>query len=114
MIGSCSDPENDTIQSYSWSIISKPAESANTINNESNDTASFIPDAAGYYLIGFVVSDGHSNSVLATKVIHAVASNEIPVANAGNDSTVATKQFCTLNGNLSNDSDDDPLFFPGE
>jgi hypothetical protein len=111
LIGTGFDPDNDTIQSYTWSIISKPAESINTIINESKDTASFIPDVAGYYLIGLIINDGHSNSVIATKVIHAVASNEFPVASAGNDSTVATMKFCTLNGNLSNDNDGDPLFF---
>lgn len=111
LVGFATDPENDPLQDYTWSIVSKPVGSVNAIINGSNDTASFIPDISGFYILGFTVSDGTSTSITSNKTIHAVASNQAPAANAGNDSTVATMKFCSLNGNNSTDSDNDPLFF---
>lgn len=50
------DPENDPL-SYAWSINSAPAESNSVLFDAETVVSSFIPDIAGSYQLGLVVSD---------------------------------------------------------
>lgn len=105
------DPDGDEITSYNWRIVSAPALSTSAITNASSDTASFIPDVGGTYVIGLIVSDGDRNSVEAVQVINVVENNTKPVAIAGADFKVATGKYAMLNGSDSYDADNDSLSY---
>jgi lysophospholipase L1-like esterase len=105
------DPDGDNIVSYTWSVDAAPASSSASVNAPGNAITGFSPDVEGYYTIGLVVNDGTLNSVKKNISIHAVADNAIPEANAGDDFTIATGKYATLDGNNSSDSDDDSLSY---
>ena len=107
--GSQSSDTNGNPLTYSWSLLSKPATSTATLAGASTATPSFTADANGEYVAQLIVNDGLTNSAGDTVLISTL--NSAPVANAGPDQTVATGAEVTLDGNASNDADDDPLSF---
>jgi lysophospholipase L1-like esterase len=105
------DPDGDTVTAYQWTVVSAPAGSTADIPDNTADKTLFTPDLAGYYKIGLVVTGGSQQSVLQHLLIHAVASNALPVAFAGEDIMVATHKKVQLDGNGSYDADHDTLSF---
>ncbi len=93
---------------YTWTLLSKPAGSAATINNFTFDQAQLFVDRAGDYNCELRVSDGrleHSDTV----VIKVLNDNNPPRANAGIDQTVTIGATVQLSGGGSTDPDGDPL-----
>ncbi len=108
------DPEGDSIVSYQWSILSAPAGSLSEIVIPDEKITGFTPDLEGVYRINLVVNDGYYNSIAGIKKITAKLTNAPPVAKAGNDTTVATRRYCNLNGCASSDPDGDLLLYTWE
>ena len=105
--GSATDPEDDPIVLWTWTIESAPAGSTAMLNGPFSPTPSLRPDVAGDYVISLVVSDGLSSSAPDTVTI-TVEPNEAPIADAGPDQTVAVGQTVALAGSAT-DPDDDPI-----
>jgi lysophospholipase L1-like esterase len=105
------DPDNDSIVSYKWSVIEKPDGSLADIKNNSGMITEITPDVEGRYRIGLTVNDGIYNSIVCVKIINVKESNTVPVANAGPDRNIPTKEFVSLDGSFSIDEDEDPLSY---
>jgi lysophospholipase L1-like esterase len=105
------DPDNDSIVSYKWAIISEPDGSTAEIENDSAIITAITPDTEGQYRIGLTVNDGIYNSVICIKTINVKESNVAPVADGGGDRYISTKMFIDLDGSNSSDGDGDPLSF---
>src|SRR5579864_5405775 len=103
-----SDVDNQTL-TYSWSILSAPANSAAILSFPTSATPSFIADKAGNYVIQLIVNDGIVNSQPATVMISTI--NSIPVANPGAAQSVESGSLVALDGSGSSDADGDPLTF---
>jgi hypothetical protein len=103
-----SDVDGDPL-SYSWTFVSRPPTSAAAIQNPNSAMASFIADKAGTYIAQLIVNDGKLNSDAATVTI--TTTNTPPVANPGQNQTVAIGAQVQLNGAGSTDVDGDPLTY---
>jgi lysophospholipase L1-like esterase len=109
--GSSYDPDGDTITTYQWSVEKAPNGSSATIESGTAVMTSFTPDLAGYYNIGLIVNVGAMPSVQQTVSIHAVASNTVPLADAGEDIILATGKRAKPDGSKSSDADGDPITY---
>jgi len=69
-----SDANGDPI-SYSWSILQRPAASTAALASTTAARPTFVPEAAGTYVITLTASDGKSSSAVATTTVTASASN---------------------------------------
>jgi len=111
--GSGSTDANGDPLTYSWSIVSKPAGSATTLNNPITVNPTFVADKFGSYVVQLIVNDGEVNS--APDTITIKTANLPPTANAGPDQTVEQTSpagaNATLNGTASSDVDGDPLTY---
>jgi lysophospholipase L1-like esterase len=105
------DPDKDTITAFQWTMENAPEGSAAGVENSNSAIATVIPDLAGIYSVGLVVTTGLQESVMQTCRIHAVASNTVPVADAGDDFTLATGKRAKPDGSNSSDADGDPLAY---
>lgn len=72
-----SDANGDTL-SYQWSVVSRPPGSSATLSSSRSALTSIVPDVAGDYLFGLVVSDGVLSSPLSVVKVSAVASSSVP------------------------------------
>jgi lysophospholipase L1-like esterase len=104
------DPDGEAI-SFNWSVVSAPAGNQASITNSDASLAQFTPDEAGIYRIGLIVSDGTFSSVLRTIRIEAKASNQPPVAIAGENVMVETRTAVNLDGTGSYDPDNEPFTY---
>lgn len=68
------DANNDSL-SYTWSILQRPASSTATLTSTTSAKTTFVPEAAGLYVITLVASDGKSNSAVATRNVTASPTN---------------------------------------
>ena len=68
------DANNDPIN-YTWSILQRPAASTAALTSTGGVKTTFVPEAAGIYVITLTASDGKSNSAVATTTVTASASN---------------------------------------
>jgi lysophospholipase L1-like esterase len=105
------DPDNDTIRSYEWSVVSAPGGSVAAILTPSDSITEITPDIEGKYRIGLTVNDGLANSVTGIKIINAKLTNNVPVANAGVDRNIPTRVWCYPSGSNSSDADGDSLSY---
>ncbi len=105
------DPDNDTIKSYEWSVISAPVSSVANITAPSDSITEITPDIEGRYKIGLVVNDGIYNSVTGIKIVNAKLTNSAPVADAGEDRTIPNRVWCYPDGSNSSDADGDSLSY---
>ncbi|MFP4088817.1 MAG: PKD domain-containing protein [Cyclobacteriaceae bacterium] len=102
-----SDPDGDTL-SYSWTLLEQPQGSTATINNDNEMNASLNPDALGIFRVQLSVDDGNhppQTDEITIEILEAAGSP--PVADAGDDQTVAVDATVTLDGSGSTDPDDD-------
>lgn len=91
-----SDPNGDLL-GYSWRWISKPLASQSLLGLETTARPEFVPDLAGDYVLGLVVSDGRLNSSERTLTVRA-ARTAAPLANAGSTQSVLVGSTIDLDG----------------
>lgn len=104
------DADGDEMEFY-WTIDHAPegsnrAELADPFSpNRSGDaaTTTFQPDAQGVYVIELVTYDGRLYSDPAYIVVDATEPTDSPIANAGNDQTMAFPATANLDGGQSQD-----------
>jgi hypothetical protein len=110
--GSRSISPSGGLLTYQWTLVSKPAGSASTLNNGTVANPTFTPDTTGLpYVLRLVVNDGVSDSDFDEVTITAVAGNIAPVADAGPDQNVVTGATVTLDGSGSHDANGDPITY---
>jgi len=68
--GGSFDANQDAL-SYSWSLISRPSDSAATLLASTTRQPAFVADSDGTYVVQLIVNDGSSNSAPATVTIIA-------------------------------------------
>ena len=103
--GTASYDPDGLIASYSWVKISGPG--AITIVNSTTAIPTVVGVQAGTYVFELTVTDnkGASAKDLVTVIVNA-SPNQLPVANAGNDTTIAVPSSTSvLNGSASYDPD---------
>ena len=69
-----SDLNGDSL-AFLWSFVAIPATSSVSLSNPSSSAPSFVPDAAGDYVVALVVIDASLQSVADTVTIHAETSS---------------------------------------
>lgn len=106
---SSSDVDGDLLN-FHWELLIKPEGSKALLANSENINPSFIADAFGQYTVQLIVGDGQEDSA-ADIVIINVQRNTPPIADAGNDQTVALATLATLDGSGSSDTDGDVLTY---
>ncbi len=106
-----SDVDEDTIASYTWTILDAVSDGGLTVDQEfTGSTFNQSVTEAGTYEIGLVVNDGFVNSSSDSVVITVQASgggNNPPTANAGSDQIIRTGNSVALSGSGSTDPDGD-------
>jgi len=107
--GSGSTDVDGDLLTYTWSLVSIPAESTATLSDPSAVKPAFVADKPGTYVAELIVSDGMTESALDTVII--TTQNSQPLANAGPDQSVQVKDTVTLDGSSSSDVDGDVLSF---
>lgn len=103
--------EGTSIQSYQWSIVQSPDGSTATIASPTAEEITFTPDISGVYKLSLVVSNGTLTS--EPDVVVLTVSN-VPVADAGNDSTMTLsgrKNYAYFDGSGSYDIDGDEITY---
>jgi len=103
-----SDVDGDSL-SYSWSILSAPADSSASLSDTSASMPSITIDAAGNYQVQLIVNDGELDSL--ADVVSISTTNTAPIADAGTDLTPFVNDTVILNGSASSDADGDPLTY---
>jgi hypothetical protein len=102
------DGNGDAI-SFSWAIITKPAESLAILSNSTSPTATFVADVHGDYVIELLVRDPWVSSE-ADRVVVSLG-NVKPVANAGVNQSVVQGDTVYLDGSRSYDANLDTLTY---
>lgn len=101
------DADGDSI-TYHW-VLSPPAGSTATLNDQTLPNPTFNVDILGTYTATLIVNDGYADSNASTVIIST--SNSAPIANAGSSSSVTVGTPVTLNGSESSDADNDTLTY---
>jgi beta-glucanase (GH16 family) len=76
--GSASADANGDALTYQWSMVSRPVGSAAVLTGAGTATPSLVPDVAGDYLLGLVVSDGVLASPISVVKVSVAASTSVP------------------------------------
>lgn len=90
------DPNGDLLR-YSWRWISRPLSSLAVLGQDTSARPEFVPDQAGDYVLGLVVSDGRLTSSERTVTVRA-ARTAAPLANAGSSQSVLVGSTIDLDG----------------
>ena len=107
------DADQDSLN-FTWTLISKPANSTAVLSSPSSSKPSFTPDLVGTYVASLIVNDGKESSPTVVVTVTASAANAAPVANAGAARTVTRANgtvTVALNGSGSSDSNGDTLTY---
>ena len=108
--GSASSEGDGARLTYQWSLVSKPAGSAATLEAATTAGPSFTSDKAGDYIVQLIVNDGTSNSPPDTVVV--TTKNSVPVSDAGkNQRDVPVASSVGLDASASFDADGQPLTY---
>jgi hypothetical protein len=102
------DPDGDPL-TYRWSFDARPPGSVAELSDPTEVRPNFIVDVPGRYVLSLVVHDGTTWS--HPDVVEVTTENTPPVANAGDDRTVALNTMAQLDGSGSTDADGDALTF---
>ncbi len=106
--GASTDVDGDAL-TYSWRLISKPADSTATLVGANTVTPSFVIDQAGAYTAQLITNDGRADSRPSTVTIST--QNTQPVADAGSDQVVPASALVQLDGSGTTDVDGDSLTY---
>lgn len=79
-----SDPNHDPL-TYTWHIISKPADSATLLQGENSSTATFVPDTDGVYEFGLTVFDGLEHSTVSQIKVTSIKNGFFTIGSNKND-----------------------------
>jgi PKD repeat protein len=101
------DADGDVL-TYRWSLSPPAGSGAVLVSANAMDTA-FVVDRPGSYIVQLIVRDGTVDSVADTAVISTA--NSAPTANAGANVSALVGDTVTLDGQSSQDPDNDPLSF---
>ncbi len=104
------DNTSSELLGYAWSFSSKPQGSAAVLSGTNTQSASFVADVAGTYVVQLVVTDEGGLSSAPDEVVIS-SDNLAPIANAGEDRLVITNNVVTLDGSGSTDPEGDPRSF---
>ena len=110
------DPDGGTLR-YRWTLVSRPAGSAATLNGATTIQPSFVADIdAGQYVVQLIVNDGKLDSQPDNVVIVTTPGNSRPIADAGPDHVTyggppPQGAAAPLDGKASHDPDNDPLTY---
>ena len=107
--GSGSTDVNGQPLTYSWSLITRPTNSAAALKGATTVAPTFVADKPGTYVAQLIVNDSKSDSAPATVSITTI--NSPPVANAGHNQLVKVGDLAKLDGSASTDVDGDPLTY---
>ncbi|HEY7642596.1 MAG TPA: PKD domain-containing protein [Steroidobacteraceae bacterium] len=102
------DGDGDAL-SYAWTLNSRPANSAATLQSADTAAPALDIDKPGTYVAQLIVNDGQASSAPDTVAISTL--NSAPVADISAPSTVKWGSTVTLDGSASADRDGDPLGF---
>ncbi|MBV9086798.1 MAG: choice-of-anchor D domain-containing protein, partial [Acidobacteriaceae bacterium] len=102
------DIDGDAL-AYAWSFVSVPTGSTAVLSNSTTVNPTFTADVAGAYVVKLTVTDNEGNHVDSTVTISTVS--VLPVANAGQQQTVAIGSTVHLDGTKSSDADGDQLSY---
>lgn len=108
--GSASFDDNTPTQdlTFTWEIVSSPANSNASLSVLDEAVTTFIADAVGAYEIALTVTD-ESGSVSEPDTVLVSTANLAPTADAGLDQVVAQGQTVFLDGTGSTDPEGDAL-----
>jgi len=95
--GSASTDPNADLLRYSWRWISRPLSSQAVLGLDATARPEFVPDQAGDYVLGLVVSDGRLDSSERTVTVRA-ARTAAPLVNAGSSQSVLVGSTIDLDG----------------
>ena len=104
-----SNDANDDNLTPQWALVAKPDASTTTLQDPQTELPAFDVDAPGTYVADVSVQDPSGASDRDASVVRT--DNSRPVANAGSDQTVLIGSTVTLQGNNSDDADNDSLTF---
>lgn len=103
-----SDLDGDSLTA-SWSMVSKPKNSAASLTDVHTMHPQFTPDADGDYVVALTVFDGSQTSAVDTVVLST--NNLAPVAHAGSSMSLSVGTVSHLNGSQSSDPEGQPLSY---
>jgi len=113
--GSESSDADGQALTYEWSLISRPASSAASLQSPLTPRPTFTADANGTYVVSLRVHDGKSWSEPAYATVNAGAANLAPEALIGPSLiNVAVGTLATLDGTGSRDANRDALKYRWE
>lgn len=106
--GFASDPDGDPM-TFEWTVIQGP--NFPTINAPNTLQPRFVASAPGLYALQLEVRTTPNATVRDSVRIRCGAENRPPIAEAGDDQSIAPGDVTTLDGSASRDPDGDPLSF---
>ncbi len=108
--GSASTDPQGLPLTYTWSLITLPANSNAVLSATNVVNPKFVVDQSGTYVAQLTVSNGFLSSTVPATVTIATADVQ-PIANAGPGQTVIAGTTVTLDGSQSSDPDNQPLTY---
>jgi RHS repeat-associated protein len=103
-----SDADSDPL-AFNWSLVSIPATSTSSLDNDAIERPAFVLDVPGTYIAQLIVNDGRASSAPDETVVSTL--NSRPVANAGVDQTITIGDIFQLDGSSSSDADGEALTY---
>jgi cytochrome oxidase Cu insertion factor (SCO1/SenC/PrrC family) len=103
-----SDIDGDTL-TFSWALLTAPAENNAVLSDVTAVTPSFTVDRPGDYLVQLLVNDGLVDS--APDTVTVSTQNSAPLADTGPGQTALVGTMVQLDGTGSSDIDGDALTF---
>jgi hypothetical protein len=109
--GSKSVDDNRDVLSYSWKLLTKPANSNAVLSGATTPKPNFVADELGFYTLSFSVSDGKLSSPVVEIVVTAGAANVAPKAVAGLNRDMLVGGELVLDASGSTDANGDALTY---
>ena len=111
LAGTASDPDGHELI-WSWAVTDAPTGAQPALTGADTATPTFTGDLAGPYVITASVTDGFATVTdTVTVVLTDAASNQAPIAVAGDDFVVNLGETVELDGSASSDPDGNILTF---
>jgi chitinase len=104
------DPDQTSIQSWEWTVTSRPAGSVAALTGASSSSATLVPDKDGPWTVQLKVFDGIDWSAAVTASF--TVTNAKPIARiTASATTVPRGTVVTLSSATSSDANSDPMTF---